>query len=286
MSSCYGTTITLLVSPVVANAHAQNFAYFTHTVQNKANSILFAHQLLCSPRISTLLKAIRCGFLKGCPNLTVVGVTKYLNPSPPTAKCHMKRPRMGTQSTQCIIAHAPIMANAAPAPIKTNPPPINIEVLSHDSSISNVICPPNANLIEDDDTSSDANVSSLAAFMDKRTGTLYNDLTGPFPFMSLEGNVCFLIVYHYKTNAFLALPIKGFCDAIIFKAYKQQFNLLESKGYIIKFNVMDNQATQIITKFLTAQECNLLLVKPHNHQVNPAKRAIQTFKAHFISSLL
>ncbi len=31
---------------------------FTHTVQTKANSIKFAHQSLCSPHISTLLKAI------------------------------------------------------------------------------------------------------------------------------------------------------------------------------------------------------------------------------------
>ncbi len=43
---------------------------FTHTIQTKANSIKFAHQSLCSPCPSTLLKAIQRGFLKGCPNLT------------------------------------------------------------------------------------------------------------------------------------------------------------------------------------------------------------------------
>jgi hypothetical protein len=268
MSSRYGKTIPSLAAPVVANAHARNFACFTHTVQNKANSIWFAHQSLCSPHISTLLKAIRRGFLKGCPNLTAEGVTEYLNPSPAMAKGHIKQPRMGIRSTQCVVAHAPIKANAAPEPIKANLPPTDKEVPSHDSSISNVICPPNANLIEDEDTSSDANVFCFAAFVDKRTGTLYNDLTRLFPFMSLEGNVCFLIVYHYKINAILALPIKGFCDAIIFKAYKQQFNLLQSKGYKIKLNVMDNQAAQIIKIILTAQECDLLLVEPLNHQVN------------------
>jgi hypothetical protein len=253
--------------------------------KNKANSIWFAHQSLCSPRISTLLKTIRHGFLKGCPNLTTEGVTKYLNPSPAMAKGHIKQPRMGIRSTQCVVAHAPIKANAAPEPIKANLLPTDIEVLLHDSSISNVICPPNANLIEDEDTSLDANMFCFAAFVDKRTGTLYNDLTGPFPFMSLEGNVCFLIVYHYKINAILALPIKGFCDAIIFEAYKQQFNLLQSKGYKIKLNVMDNQAAQIIKKNSHCARMRLTLSEPHNHQVNAAKRAIQTFKAHFISAL-
>ncbi len=48
---------------------------FTQTIQTKANSIKFAHQSLCSLRSSTLLKAIRRGFLKGCPNLTAKGVT-------------------------------------------------------------------------------------------------------------------------------------------------------------------------------------------------------------------
>jgi len=29
-----------------------------------------------------------------------------------------------------------------------------------------------------------------------------------------------------------------------------------------------------------------MLIEPHNHQVNAAKRAIQTFKDHFISALV
>ncbi len=65
---------------------------FTHTVRTKANSIKFAHQSQCSPRISTLLKAIQRGFLKGCPNLTAKGITRYLNPSSAMAKGHMKWP--------------------------------------------------------------------------------------------------------------------------------------------------------------------------------------------------
>jgi hypothetical protein len=48
---------------------------------------------------------------------------------------------------------------------------------------------------------------------------------------------------------------------------------------------MDNQATKVIKQFLDEQQCNLLLVKPHNHHVNAAKRAVQTFKVHFIRAL-
>ena len=68
------------------NPHPIDFGLFTHIVQTKANSIKFVHQLLCSPTISTILKAIRGGFLNGCPNLLAKEVSRYLNPSPATAK--------------------------------------------------------------------------------------------------------------------------------------------------------------------------------------------------------
>ena len=83
-------------------------------------------------------------------------------------------------------------------------------------------------IVEDDD-SSVGNIFCFAAFADKRTGVLYNDLTGSFPNMSLEGNVCYLIVYHYESNAILGLPISGFDDNTVFAAYKTHLNLWKEK---------------------------------------------------------
>jgi hypothetical protein len=85
----------------------------------------------------------------------------------------------------------------------------------------------------EDDNNSDANVFIFASFADKQTGTLYMDLTGFFSFMSLEGNICFLEVYHYKTNAIMAVPLSNFTDVAILAAYKSQFELLEAKGHFI-----------------------------------------------------
>ncbi len=107
-----------LAAPVHANARAHlpiPIACFTHTARTKANSVRFAHQSLCSPRLSTLLKAIRCGYLKGCPSLTAKGVAKYLNPSPTTAKGHMKQPHQGIYSTQ------PKPASLTPSPHLQHP---------------------------------------------------------------------------------------------------------------------------------------------------------------------
>ena len=87
--------------PASTTPQAKNVdvAMFTHSIRTHANSIKFSHQSLCNPKISSLMKALRKGFLKGCPNLSKELVTKYLNPSPATAKGHMKRPKKGIRST-------------------------------------------------------------------------------------------------------------------------------------------------------------------------------------------
>ena len=172
--------MTLLAAPDNANIHAQsptNNAFFMHTVQNKANSIRFAHQSLCSPKISMLLKAICHGYLKGCPNLTAASVTKYLNPSPATAKRHMKCPRMGICSTQYKDALEPVAAPRPTYPALCNDQSIN-------SLISNVQIFPatDANVIEDNNTSSDAKyyIFYFATFADKRTKMLEPSMMGTY----------------------------------------------------------------------------------------------------------
>ncbi len=68
---------------------------FAHSIRTKMNAVQFAHQSLCNPPISTLLKAVRAGFLDGCPNISEALIIKYLPPSTATAKGHMKRPAKG-----------------------------------------------------------------------------------------------------------------------------------------------------------------------------------------------
>ena len=83
----------------------------------------------------------------------------------------------------------------------------------------------------------------FGAFADKRTGVIYNDMTSNFPFVSLDGGVCYFVMYHYESNSILATLITGLTDTIIFDAYKQRFKMLKSKGFKVRMNVMDNQAT-------------------------------------------
>jgi hypothetical protein len=98
------------------NHPAITVAAFTHSVRTCANTVKFAHQSLGNPKISTLLKAVHKGFLKGCPNMTEILILKYLNASPATTKGHMKRPRHGIRSTR-PKPMAKGCPNAIPGPV-------------------------------------------------------------------------------------------------------------------------------------------------------------------------
>jgi hypothetical protein len=242
-------------------------AAFLHSIRTRANNVKFAHhQLLCNPKISTLLKATKWGFLKGCPYISIKLINKYLNPSPATAKGHIKCPRHGIRSTTPKARTVP----APHVPVITFPPTPIPGIHSNELSVYIVQRPverptePHL-IISEDDEESIANIFAFGAFADKNNGIVYHDLTGSFRFMSLDGSVCFFVLYHYKSNCILPTPILGLDDVSIFKAYKTQFEELAAKGFTPKLNVMDNQATKHIKKNLTEHECKLQLIEPHNH---------------------
>ena len=66
-------------------------------------------------------------------------------------------------------------------------------------------------------------------------------MTGSFLFVSLNGSVCFFIIYHYESNTILSTPIADLEDKSIFNAYKMQFDDLTSKGFKPKIHIMDTK---------------------------------------------
>jgi hypothetical protein len=112
----------------------------------------------------------------------------------------------------------------------------------------------------EDKDESIANVFGFGAFADNNSSIVYHNLMGLFLFMSLDGSVCFFVMYHYKSNCILTMPIAGLDVISIFSAYKKQFEELAAKGFKPKLNVMENQATKHIKKFspTTSANCNSL----------------------------
>jgi hypothetical protein len=173
----------------------------------------------------------------------------------------MKHPRHGIRNTTPKAGAAP----APNAPVITFPTAPAPSVHSEDTSVYKELIPKNgANephlIISEDKEESIANIFAFGAFADKNNGIVYEDLTGLFPFMSLDGSVCFFVLYHYKLNCILPTPIAGLDNISIFNAYKTQFEELAAKGFKPKLNVIANQVTKNIKTFLqkTSANCSLL----------------------------
>jgi hypothetical protein len=156
-------------------------ASFTHSVRTRVNAVKFSHQSLCSPKISSLLKAARRGFLEGCPNMTEVLILKYLNPSAATAKGHMKRPRHGIRSTCPKESAGPnnppraAVPEAPPVLPDVNPPPAAVHVAPPVLPVIHIplaplLVPRGPHLILDDDAHSFANIFCFGVFADRQSG--------------------------------------------------------------------------------------------------------------------
>jgi len=196
------------LGPAQRNAIVKT-AGFSYARTTKINNVKFAHQSFCNPPIASILKAINAGFLEGALHLDAMTVQKYLIPSPATAKGHMKRPRKGIRSTTPKeVTHAP---NTHIIRTPQREPDLTISGLVHlyDNEEERVPILLLHNLIYDIEDESIANVFRFDAFAGKISGIVHNDCTGDFPYMSLDGNVCFFVMYHYETNAILITPIAG-----------------------------------------------------------------------------
>ncbi len=140
-----------------------------------------------------------------------------------------KQPRL---STPAVIIQTPIMPHLHwpvedDVDYKSNTAPcFNIIDNNNDHSITNVFC--------------------FWAFANKITGIIYNDCTDEFPYMLLDGNVCFLIMYHEKTNAIFATPIPCLHSLSILGTNRKIFEYLIKKGYKPILNVMGSQVTKVI----------------------------------------
>jgi hypothetical protein len=164
-----------------ASRHTANFSYH-HT--RKENNVKVMHQSLCNPPKLSLLAAIRQEFLHGAPHLSKKVVTKYLPPSPVTCKGHMKQPPKGLQST---TPKQPRIGVPASVPDPVMPGLINPLDYNKDDNFSKGN--PHFNIINDVDNHPNANIFCFGTFANKITGVIYNDCTGKFPFMSLDGNI-------------------------------------------------------------------------------------------------
>ena len=128
-------------------------------------------------------------------------------------------------------------------------------------------------------------VFCFTALADTITGTMYTDLTGAFPVRSFKSMQYIFVAYVYDLNAIIVRAMPSRTDASMVTAFTEVITTLKTGGYCPALNVMDNECSAAVEKYITSEQINIQLVPPHNHRVNAAERAITTFKEHFIAAL-
>jgi len=68
-------------------------------------------------------------------------------------------------------------------------------------------------------------------------------------------------------------------------AFTEVITTLKTGGYHPALNVMGNECSAAVEKYIRSEQINIQLAPPHNHQVNAAEWDVTTFKEHFIADL-
>ena len=229
------------------NAGPQIAASAYHT-STKADHVQFLHATCGYPVPSTWTTAIDNGQFTTWPGLTSELVRKHLPKSSATTKGHMHSQRQNIRSTQ------PATLSEA-----TGPP---VQELNNEKTHC-----------------------VYQAIMSMDTNAIATDLTGRFPVTSSKGNKYILVMYEHDTNNILTEPLKNRSELEHIRAFNKLHTVLSERGFTPKHLRLDIEASMAYKANLRAKNIDFQLVPPHDHKRNPAERAIQTFKNHFIACL-
>jgi hypothetical protein len=216
----------------------------------------YVPQLLCSPPAATLLLALgKSNKLQTIPGLTPALICAHLPQSTATNKGYMHCLCSNTASTR--NKHADIILARAE---------VDCMFPAH------LACKPQ-------------DMFCFATLVDATTSTMYTDLTGTFPVQSFKNMIYIFVAYIYDLNAIIVRQMASRTNASFIAAFTKDFAILRAWNYQPALNLMDNKCSKGVEKHICTNRMTIQLVPPHNHRVNIAKRAIGTFKEHFIATL-
>ena len=69
------------------------------------------------------------------------------------------------------------------------------------------------------------------------------------------------------------------------RLYEDMYEYLRERSCKHELNIMENESSTAMKRYITNANVNCELVEPKNHLVNAADCAIRTFKNHFVAGL-
>jgi hypothetical protein len=114
---------------------------------------------------------------------------------------------------------------------------------------------------------------------------MYADQTGMFPAVLSRGNKYVMILHHIDSNSLWSKAMRNQSGGELILTHEQELAQMRRHGIILKHQILDNQASAEYKAAIEASSKTYEIVPPSNHCHNMAKRAIQTFKDHFVGVL-
>ncbi len=114
---------------------------------------------------------------------------------------------------------------------------------------------------------------------------MYSDQMGCFQQVSSLGNKYIMIIHDVDSNSSWAEALKDNTGGKLILAQAQALEQMQKAGIVPKHQVLDNQVSAAYKKAIGNSDMTHELVPLDDHQCNMAKKAIQTFKDHFVGVL-
>ena len=235
-----------------------NLANNTYQLKTQKEIVEFYNVAGGWPVKKTWIAAIKRNVYASWPGLDEKMVYRHLGIREPTVLGHLHARRSGTQTTKPKIEEQDILQVENEEP---EGPRLGI-LRTKERRVG----------------------AHLVAF-DELKGYIATDLCGRYPTMSNKGNKYIFVLYDYDSNLITARPIKSNKGAAIVQAYEEIYGDLKEASIAPIIQYLDNEISKELIASIKSKNLKFQLEAPHDHRLNPAERAIQTFKNHFIAIL-
>jgi hypothetical protein len=227
-----------------------------HRLRTKEQLCDYLHRAASHPVKKTWLAAIKAGEYATWPGLTYELVSNHLYDTEETTMGHLHKRRQNIRSTK-------------PKPVQNTVEDLEPELQGQFFIKKNRTKRAGVHLIG----------------MEDLNGMISTDQTGRFPVKSLKGKSYIMVLYNYDSNVILAETMKSRKAPDLVAAYNKLHQQLLDGGVKPVLQRLDNEISRVLIKAIKDKGIDYQLASPHDHQLNPAERAIQTFKNHLISIL-
>jgi hypothetical protein len=102
---------------------------------------------------------------------------------------------------------------------------------------------------------------------------------------SNKGKSYIMVLYNYNSNGILATTMKSRKAPDLVAAYNELHQQLLDGGIKPVLQRLGDKMSKVLIKAIKDKGIDFQLASPNDHRLNPAERAIQTFKNHLIAIL-